>query len=133
MHTWSVRVTDGVSTVAAPDSFFFCTSPIVTGLDDKPPVLPREYALRQNFPNPFNPSTEIRYELPGASRVHLSVYNVLGEEIEVLLNAEQAGGYYSVRWRATIASGIYFCRLQAVSLEDPSKSIQQVMKMLLLK
>ena len=133
MHTWSVAVTDGFSTVAAPDTFLFRTSTIITDVQHGPQDLPREYALRQNFPNPFNPSTEIRYELPTASRVHLSVYNVLGEEIEVLLNVEQGVGYHSVHWRPTIASGMYFCRLQAVSLEDPSQSTQLVRKMLLVK
>jgi hypothetical protein len=80
------------------------------------PVLqvPRDYALRQNFPNPFNPSTTIRYTIPADGLVRLIVYDMLGREIYRLVDAEQRAGAYSAEFNATgMASGAYLCTLQA--------------------
>ncbi|HXG39290.1 MAG TPA: T9SS type A sorting domain-containing protein [Bacteroidota bacterium] len=74
---------------------------------------PREFALEQNFPNPFNPSTTIRYALPYRSQVTLVVYNVLGEEVSRLVNQEQEAGYYQLQWSPQLPSGVYVYRLQA--------------------
>ncbi|HWP83381.1 MAG TPA: LamG-like jellyroll fold domain-containing protein [Bacteroidota bacterium] len=75
--------------------------------------VPREFALEQNFPNPFNPSTTIRYALPYRSPVTLVVYNVLGEEVAQLVNHEQEAGYYQLQWSPQLPSGMYVYRLQA--------------------
>lgn len=89
--------------------------------------LPEQYRLSQNFPNPFNPETEIQYTIPRDERVELSVYNVTGAEVAVLVDAHQAAGAYAVTWNAgDLASGIYFCRLQA-------GGYSQTVKMVLLK
>lgn len=73
-----------------------------------------EFALCQNFPNPFNPSTTIRYALSERSHVRLEVYNLLGECVSVLANEERSAGTYSVQFDATgLASGIYYYRLQS--------------------
>jgi len=89
--------------------------------------LPSVIRLLQNFPNPFNPSTTIKYDLPTDSRVSLTILNVLGQEIATLVNEEQWVGARSVEWNGSgFASGVYYYRLQAgdyVSLK----------KMLLLK
>jgi len=87
------------------------------------PTLPKEYSLSQNFPNPFNPTTLIRYQLPAVSdqqsAVSLKIYNVLGQRVRTLVNKEQAPGYYSVIWNGRddygreMASGVYFYRLEA--------------------
>ncbi len=77
-------------------------------------ALPKGYRLSQNYPNPFNPETEIRYSLPREEQVSLRVYNVTGAEVAVLADGRRAAGTYSVRWNAgDLASGVYFCRLQA--------------------
>jgi hypothetical protein len=94
---------------------------------------PAEYALGANFPNPFNPTTTIRYALPTQSRVRVSVYNTLGQIVAELVNAEQAAGWNEVVWNAKVASGLYFYRLEAISLRDPGKRFVDVKKMILLK
>jgi hypothetical protein len=94
---------------------------------------PTVIALEQNFPNPFNPSTTIRYALPSRSSAKIVVTNTLGQEVAVLTNGEQEAGYHEVEWRANVASGIYFYRIDAVSASDPNNRFVQVKKMLLLK
>ena len=76
--------------------------------------LPRESVLVQNYPNPFNASTEIRYALPQDARVQLDVFNVSGQRVAELVDAEQPAGQYQLDWNAAeLPSGIYFVRLQA--------------------
>jgi hypothetical protein len=76
--------------------------------------IPKEYLLEQNYPNPWNPSTAIRYALPQKSDVSLAVYTSLGQLVRQLVNGEQEGGYYDVVFHADgLASGVYFYRLQA--------------------
>jgi hypothetical protein len=88
---------------------------------------PTKFTLDQNFPNPFNPSTTINYDLPRDVRVSLKLYNTLGQEVATLVNEEQQAGYKSVVWNGTgFASGMYFYRLQAGEFVD-------VRKLLLLK
>jgi hypothetical protein len=94
---------------------------------------PEQYTLGHNFPNPFNPSTTIKYGLPSRSTVQLVVYNVLGQVIADLVNTEQQAGIQSVVWNATVSSGLYFYRLEATSLDNPSKRFVETKKMILLK
>ncbi len=96
--------------------------------------IPKEYALEQAYPNPFNPTTTIKYQLPIDSRVLMKVYNTLGQVVSVLKDEVQPAGFMSVTWDATtFASGIYFYRLEATSVSDPSKTFSQVKKMILLR
>ncbi len=81
---------------------------------------PPEYVMFQNYPNPFNPTTAIRYGLPGSARVTLKIYNLLGEELAVLLDhVEKPAGYHIEFWNGSdargqaVPSGVYFCRIQA--------------------
>jgi hypothetical protein len=97
-------------------------------------LLPLIYGLEQNYPNPFNPVTTMRYQLPVLSQVRLTVYNVLGQVISIIRNELQQGGYKSVEWNAMgVASGVYFYKLEATSVTDPSKTFTSVKKMLLVK
>ncbi|MHB1050369.1 MAG: T9SS type A sorting domain-containing protein [Bacteroidota bacterium] len=76
--------------------------------------MPDGYALHQNYPNPFNPSTTIRYALPTSAKVTLSIYDMLGREISVLVNEEQSAGWKEATWNVRgIASGMYVCKLTA--------------------
>jgi hypothetical protein len=70
--------------------------------------------LYQNFPNPFNPNTTIKYELPKAARVNLSVFDILGCKVSMLVNERKDAGVYEVKFNGSnLASGVYFYRLQA--------------------
>ncbi len=96
--------------------------------------LPKEFALEQNFPNPFNPTTVFRYALPEDAQVSLRVYNLLGQEVKTLVNGVQIAGYHSVAWSASaMASGVYFYRLEAAGLSQPIRTFEQVRKMVLVK
>ena len=82
------------------------------------------FALHQNFPNPYNPSTTITYNLPIKSHVELIIYNTLGESIKHLLNGEKEAGQHSVELNAeNLPSGIYFYKLQAGSFVETKKMV----------
>ncbi len=81
-----------------------------------------EYALEQNYPNPFNPATKIKFAIPQAEHVQLKIYDVLGNEVETLIESELTAGTHSVEWNAKrFASGIYFCRIYAGSYSSIRK------------
>jgi hypothetical protein len=86
---------------------------MATGVTDKEGA-PKEYALSQNFPNPFNPSTTIHYDLLRGSNVRVTVYNTLGQRMAILVNEDQDPGSHDIRFDGSrLASGMYFYRLQA--------------------
>ena len=90
-------------------------------------VVPRNYSLFQNFPNPFNPVTTIRYGLPRSEEVLLTVYNIDGESVKILVNEEQSAGKYEVMFDASYhASGVYFYQLK-------TRNFVETKKMLLIK
>ena len=83
-------------------------------VDMNQPTLPGGARLFQNYPNPFNPSTTMKFELPKTSMVRLSVCDILGREVSVLVNERKNAGSYEVKFDASgLASGVYFYRLQA--------------------
>lgn len=88
---------------------------------ETPPGLPLTLKLEQNFPNPFNPSTTIRYEVPTSATVRLTVHDLLGREVAKLVRATQEPGRYEAVWQGTtsagvpVASGVYVYRLEAGS------------------
>ena len=107
---------------------------VITGVEDEEEVMPSAFKLEQNFPNPFNPTTTIGFGLPEKGNVRLSVLNILGEEIRVLLNEEKEAGYYSIEFSArggstyggnasSLPSGIYFYRIQTGNFIDTKKMI----------
>jgi len=92
--------------IAGPQSFVESQSP-------EAELHPKGYVLLQNFPNPFNPATQIIYSLPQNAKVELSIYNIRGEKVATLVNDDQEAGSYTIVWNAAQAgSGIYFIRLE---------------------
>jgi flagellar hook assembly protein FlgD len=93
---------------------------------------PAVFTLEQNYPNPFNPSTTIKFSTPEESSVKISIYNLLAEEIAVLINESLKAGYHQVEWRGVdknnkiLPTGVYFYRIEA-------KDFVEVKKMMLIK
>jgi hypothetical protein len=97
---------------------------VVTGIHDKDKTLPTAFALHNNYPNPFNPRTVIRWQLAGGSDVELSVYNLLGQKIATLVSERQNAGYHQVEWDASgFASGIFYYRIQTGEFQDVKKMV----------
>ena len=96
------------------------------------PQLPTTFTLHEPYPNPFNPITSLRYDLPEQAEVILTVYDLMGREVTQLVNATQEAGYRSVQWNATdkqgkpVSAGVYLYQIQA-------GEFVQTMKMVLLK
>jgi len=96
-------------------------------------IVPQEYQLSQNFPNPFNPSTTIQFGLPNPDRVSLKIYDILGRLVITLLDDElKDAGYHAIVWNGgndnsnSVASGVYFVRMQ-------TKTFAQTRKMLMIQ
>jgi predicted GH43/DUF377 family glycosyl hydrolase/predicted esterase len=89
--------------------------------NDKIPLI---FELEQNYPNPFNPKTMINYQLPMTNNVELSVYNLLGQRVAILVNKRQKAGYHQIEWDASgFASGIYYYSIEAGEFQDVKKMI----------
>ncbi len=85
---------------------------------------PADFSLFQNYPNPFNPMTTIRFEIPQASVVRLSVLNLIGQEVSLVINEMKEAGSYQIQFDGnSIASGVYFYRLQAGSFSDTKRFV----------
>lgn len=106
---------------------------VVSGLSNLRLGVPAVYSLSQNYPNPFNPSTTIEYGLPSASKVRLTIFDVLGRNVATLYNGEQEAGYQRLRWDAPVSTGVYFYSIDATSLQNPERRFVQVKKMLMIK
>jgi len=111
---------------STPASASPASAPILQGL-------PRQFALHPNHPNPFNPTTTIRYDLPKDSHVSLVIYDVLGRKVAEVINEVQGAGFKSVTWDASaVASGVYLARFTAID-ENGSVKLSKTMKLVLAK
>jgi hypothetical protein len=96
---------------------------LITGIADENKI-PEKYALGQNFPNPFNPSTKIQYALPKGGLTKITLYDLLGRKIKTLVNREVEAGYHEIDFDATdLPSGIYFYRIQSGKFTQTKKMI----------
>jgi hypothetical protein len=104
-------------------------SNVVTGIEDGIGSEPTTFLLHQNFPNPFNPSTQIRFSLPSEANVKLTIYNLLGQHVATILEGKLNAGVHSVPWNGRsqsgipMASGVYFYRLKAGSFVETKKML----------
>lgn len=100
------------------------TGELVMDAEESPSSLPQSFSLSQNFPNPFNPATIVQYEVPAAGDIRLSVYDLLGREVLVLVNEKKPAGVYEVRFDAPgLSSGVYLYRLTAGSFVQTRKML----------
>jgi hypothetical protein len=96
-------------------------------------IIPDRYSLLQNYPNPFNPSTTIRYGIPCDSRVTIKIINIAGQVVATLVNSTQSTGFHEVNFNAgSLASGIYFYRISAISLDGKTNFVE-TKKLVLMK
>lgn len=101
----------------------FCNGTV--GVEDGNDIeLPREYGLAQNYPNPFNSVTIISYQLPESKFVTLKVYDILGNEVEILVNEEKPAGSYNISFDASrFPSGVYYYKLSSGNYTETKKMI----------
>ncbi len=130
-YYWRASATNslGMSAWSAARSF---TTGMISAVDQSPSPAPRDYVLRQNYPNPMNPGTQIIFEIPAAAHVSMKIYDLLSREIRTLADAPYQAGAHVLLWDGkdsrglTVPSGTYLYRLQA-------GSFSQVMKVVLLR
>ena len=108
---------------------------IVSNKSGNTEVNPHVFQLYPNYPNPFNPSTTIEFNLPIASEVSLKIFNILGEEVTTLVSDKLKAGSYSYEWNGTeqLASGIYIYRLSGNTVHGKLTRFVDTRKMVLLK
>lgn len=95
-----------------------------TAVENAEEMLPKEFALHNNYPNPFNPATMIKYDLPKETDVTLKVYDMLGKEVVTLINEKQSAGYHQYSFNAShLASGVYFYRINAGTFVQTKKMV----------
>ncbi len=107
-------VTNGFDTTASSNSIIYLTASVLT--EAREPTLPRpeSFALNQNYPNPFNPSTTIGFDIPTPLHVTLALFDMLGRQIQTLVNDQRSPGHYEVTFNGSrLASGVYFYKLMA--------------------
>ncbi|MBF8294942.1 MAG: hypothetical protein HW389_1487 [Bacteroidetes bacterium] len=113
----------GGGTATLAGAFNVTTSP-ATGIEGELGVIPDQYVLQEAYPNPFNPSTRVRYGIPENSRVELVVHNMLGNVVAQLVSGERSKGLYELLWHAeNLPSGVYLIRFHAESLESGKRFI----------
>ena len=124
--TFAVTATDTTSGVQGHATVTIVEA-TATAVEDEAEV-PETFVLHPNYPNPFNPTTTIPYDVPLMSTVTLEVYDVLGRRVARLVKAEQPAGRHQVAWRADrLASGVYFVRMVAEARSGrPFIAVQKV-------
>ena len=105
------------------------TSDATLAVNEKSDILPKEFALHDNYPNPFNPTTTIRFDLPKATDVSILIFNVLGQKIKTIDMSQINPGYHSIVWNATndygsqVGAGMYFYQLRTDDFVKTKKMI----------
>ena len=128
----NVKATDGIDTVDVTGDNRVIYVNRYEYLSTDGEGVPVEFALHENYPNPFNPSTTLRFDLPEVSNLTLTIYNMLGQKVRTFNYQNTSAGYHSVKWNATndygdpVGAGVYLYQLQ-------TKDFVKTRKMVLLK
>lgn len=116
-------VNDSTVALAYPSTFSII-NPLLTGTGNNVSELPKEFKLYENYPNPFNPTTSIKYDIANNAFVKLVVYDVTGKEVETLVNDNLQAGRYEASFNGgNYASGIYFAKIEAGSYKHIIKMV----------
>jgi hypothetical protein len=110
---------------AMSDSIFYVSDdPIIAGINNISSEIPNDFSLSQNYPNPFNPTTKFKFKLPSKGFVKLIVFDMLGKEIETLVNEDLNAGTYEYQWNGiNLPTGVYFYRLITDSYSETRKMV----------
>ena len=117
------------------------TEPLLAknAVNEETTEIPKTYELLGNYPNPFNPSTTIKYALPYSSNVELTIYDITGKVVKVFSESGQSAGYQNIVWNGNsqqgsqVSSGVYLYRFKATSIDGSNKVFEKTAKMLMLK
>jgi hypothetical protein len=129
---FSVSATDGIDTVKVTGDDRVVYVNRYEYLSTEMEGIPTEFALHENYPNPFNPTTTLRFDLPEVSSINLTIYNMLGQRVRTFNMNDTPAGYHSIKWNATndygdpVGAGVYLYQLQ-------TKDFVKTRKMVLLK
>jgi hypothetical protein len=119
-YFWRVVASDGEFTLPSSDHRVVSVSFLTPMTEERP--LEGEFDLKQNFPNPFNPATNIVYTLPRRTYIRLAVFNLLGQEVALIHEGMQEAGIHEVAFRNhELPSGIYFYRIQSPDYVETKK------------
>ncbi len=106
----------------------------IVGVEPQNTEIPSVYGLAQNFPNPFNPATDIKFQIPQKGLVKLIIYDILGREVSMLINQIKDAGYYKASFDGTnLASGVYFYTIEVTPSSSSAVAFKDVKKMVLVK
>ncbi|MBN8585499.1 MAG: zinc-dependent metalloprotease [Ignavibacteria bacterium] len=129
---WSVKCFTQFDSLAANTNFLVTIARTVIGIEPISSVIPDKFYVNPNYPNPFNPETKIKFGLPANADVKISVYDMLGREVDILVNSKLEAGEYIANWNAVnFSSGIYIYRIEAKDVKG-NKFIE-TRKMVLVK
>ena len=110
--------------VADGSSFLILRYDVPTEIESATGKLPGRFAVSENYPNPFNANTTLRYSMPETNQITLSIYNLLGQRVATVFEAVQEAGEHSVTWDASdFPSGVYFARLEAGGKSENVKMV----------
>ena len=127
--SWKVSAYDATDSTVADNASFSLTIKENVLLVDARYAIPDVFALHPNYPNPFNPTTTILYDLPEAATVHLVIYDILGKQIKTLLNQSQDAGNRIAMWDGTddlgrqVSAGVYLYQIQAGGFNQTRKML----------
>jgi hypothetical protein len=121
-YCWRVAAMDGPFDGEWSDIWSFTTGDTLAGAQGSDQPLPKQFMLKPNYPNPFNLQTRIPFSIPKTEFVSITVYNMIGRPIAVLVSSRLSTGFYETTWNANQnASGIYWCRMKAGTFSATQK------------
>jgi hypothetical protein len=123
VYWWRVKAFD-TRGLATPSNQIWSFYARASAISDQDVQIPSVFALHPNWPNPFNPTTVIRYDVPTTSQVRLTMFNLLGQEVARLVDGKQLPGSYTISWDASaFPSGVYLCRMEASGFVQTRKMV----------
>ena len=121
-YRWNMRTYNSANQPGQVSNHFYFQTQLPSGLIQSNTTIPSDYELYQNFPNPFNPATTIKFDIPKKSDIQIIIYDIRGTEVSNFSKSELPAGQYSYKFDGSnLSSGLYFCKLIT---NDYSKTIK---------